>query len=90
LIGKVGLSKEYLMSLTPAETSAIVDGYIYNRDIEAANFRALFWLTFNQFSKHQRRAEELWPLSIDSDKEVMTMEEMYERNKRVIESMGFN
>jgi len=84
------LNKEYFLSLTPAETSAIVDGYVYNRDTMSANFRALFWLSFNQWSKTPKSSESLWPLSIDSDGQELSMDEIYERNKRIIESMGTN
>jgi hypothetical protein len=91
LIGKVGLSKAYFFSLTPAETTAIVDGWVYNRDINASNFRALFWLQFNQYSKHPKKAEDLWPLSVDQNSSHgMTAEDMYERNKKVIENLTKN
>ena len=51
----------------------------------ASNFRALFQLQFNQWSKHPKSAIELWPLSIDeSDIEPMTDEEMYKRNEEII------
>ncbi len=53
----------------------------------ASNFRALFTIQYNQFAKHAKGATELWPLSIDSHKEELNAEDMYARNKRVIESM---
>lgn len=50
----------------------------------AANFRALFQLQFNQWSKHPKSATELWPLSIDDKQEELTDEEMYKRNEEII------
>jgi len=62
-----------------------VRAYIHNRDAMASNFRALFQLQFNQWSKHPKGAAELWPLSIDeSDVEPLTEEEMYKRNEEII------
>lgn len=72
--------------MTPAELSAKVDGYVYNRDTMSANFRALFTLQFNQYAKHPKNPDQLWPLSWDSAND-MTMDEIYERNKRIIEAM---
>jgi len=77
--------------LTPAETTAKVQGYIRNLDRMSANFRALFWLSFNQFAKTPKKAESLWPLSIDGDKTGgVADEDMYERNTRIIKAMGSN
>jgi hypothetical protein len=50
----------------------------------ASNFRALFQLQFNQWSKHPKGAAELWPLSIDDQLEQLSDEEMYARNERII------
>lgn len=52
----------------------------------AANFRALFTLTFNQYAKHPKEPHQLWPLQIDHVNDL-SMEEVYERNKRIINSM---
>lgn len=52
----------------------------------ASNFRALFQLQFNQWSKHPKGASELWPLSIDEQPEVLTDEEMYKRNEQIIKA----
>lgn len=52
----------------------------------SANFRALFHLQYCQWSKHPKSAEQLWPLnSIDGEIEQLTEEEMYARNKKIIE-----
>jgi hypothetical protein len=85
----LGLSKTEYFYLTPAELTAKLNGYIYNRDVLSSNFRALFWLQFNQYSKTPKSAESLWKLSIDQNNEL-TAAEMYERNKNIIEKMGFN
>ena len=51
----------------------------------ASNFRALFQLQFNQWSRHPKQAHELWPLSIDENHiEQLTEEEMYKRNEQII------
>lgn len=50
----------------------------------ASNFRALFQLQFNQWSKYPKQAAELWPLSIDDQSEQLTDEEMYQRNEIII------
>jgi hypothetical protein len=75
-------------SLTPAETYQKVQGYIYNRDVMASNFRALFWLGYNQNVKKgdQKSDKQLWPLpSIDGIMKKST-EDIYERNKRIIKA----
>ena len=52
----------------------------------ASNFRALFQLQFNQWSRHPKSANELWPLSIDENYEIeLTEDEMYARNKAIID-----
>ena len=50
----------------------------------ASNFRALFHLQYNQWAKYTKSAQELWPLSIDENVQVLSEEEMYERNARII------
>lgn len=50
----------------------------------SANFRALFHLQYNQWAKHPKQAERLWPLSIDHIEDELTEDEMYARNKAVI------
>lgn len=51
----------------------------------ASNFRALFHLQFNQWSKYPKGAAELWPLSIDENNtEQLTEEELYGRNEQII------
>lgn len=74
--------------MTPAETSATVDGYIYNRQVNSSNFRALFALTFNQWAKkgEAKSPEALWPLPmLDDLVPKMTADEMFERNKQIAE-----
>lgn len=68
--------------------SAKVDGYVYNRDTLSDNFRALFTLQFNQWAKksEQKKPSQLWPLSFDNNQK-QTSEDMYERNKKLIESI---
>ena len=85
-IGIVGLLKEEYFALTPAETYTKVQAYTHNRDVVASNFRALFHLQFNQWSKERRSAHELWPLSIDNMPNELTEEEMYERNAKIIKA----
>lgn len=51
----------------------------------ASNFRALFQLQYNQWAKHSKSAKELWPLSIDTVGNELTEDEMYERNRIIIE-----
>jgi len=63
-----------------------VQGYVYNRDVLASNFRALFTLQFNQWSKNPKKAENLWPLSMD-EIEQLTADEMYARNRNIIASI---
>ena len=73
-------------NLTPAETYTKVKAYIHNRDAMASNFRALFQLQFNQWSRNPKSANELWPLSIDENyTEQLTEEELYARNKKIID-----
>lgn len=58
---------------------------MYNRDVMSANFRALFQLQYNQWAKHPKQAEQLWPLSIDDRyDEELTEDEMYARNAAII------
>lgn len=78
------MSKSEYFQLTPAETYTKVQGYIHNRDVMSANFRALFVLNFNQWANHKKTAEQLWPLSFDYE-DQLSEEEMYARNKLVIE-----
>jgi len=72
--------------MTPAETYTRVKAYVYSMDKRAENFRALFTLQYNQWAKPSDRKtpQQLWPLSID-EIEQMSEEEMYERNRLVIE-----
>lgn len=58
---------------------------MYNRDVMSANFRALFSLHYNQWAKSKKSPEQLWQLSIDGGINNLTEEEMYERNKKVIQ-----
>lgn len=52
----------------------------------ASNFRALFHLQFNQWSRHAKSAKELWPLSIDENHtNKLSEEELYARNKAIID-----
>jgi hypothetical protein len=52
----------------------------------SANFRMLFTLTYNQWAKNAKSPETLWPLiSIDETIEPLTEDEMYARNKAIIE-----
>jgi len=51
----------------------------------SANFRMLFALNFNQWSRNAKSPEVLWPLpSIDGEIEVLSEEDMYARNKAII------
>lgn len=50
----------------------------------SSNFRALFHLQFNQWAKYSKSAHELWPLSIDENVQVLSEDEMYARNARII------
>ena len=84
------MTKEEYWNLTPAETYTKVKGYIYNRDVMSANFRALFTLIYHQYAKHPMSPERLWPLSIDRVKNEITAEEMYERNRKIIEALNKN
>lgn len=52
----------------------------------SANFRALFWLQFNQYAKTPKSQTQLWPLSFDHVNDE-TADEMYERNRKIIASM---
>jgi hypothetical protein len=63
-----------------------VAGFLINRDVEASNFRALFYLNYNQWAKQKMSPQKLWPLSIDQAEKTkqLTMEEIYERNKKII------
>jgi len=57
----------------------------------SANFRMLFWLNHNQWAKYPKNPEYLWPLSsIDEQIEVLTEDQMYERNKIIIEQYNKN
>jgi hypothetical protein len=85
-IGRVGLSKAEYFSLTPAETYTKVFGYIFNNERQASYIRNLFHLQFNQWSKQKVSAEKLWPLPEIDTIEELDEEEMYERNKRLIDA----
>jgi len=50
----------------------------------SANFRALFHLQYNQWAKHPKQPEQLWPLSFDHTENELTEEEMYARNAAII------
>jgi len=56
----------------------------------SANFRALFHLQYSQWAKHPKSAEYLWPLSIDEHIEILSEEELYARNKIIIEQFYKN
>lgn len=86
-IGEVGLSKDEYFLLTPAETAAKVKGYITKRDTMSANFRALYYLMFNQWAKTPKSPHELWPLSIDKEEDEEPIEQTYERNRQLIEQL---
>ena len=60
--------------------------------MDAANFRSLFTLGYNQYAKHPKSANQLWPLGIDGSNQssTMTADEMYARNRDIIASMGEN
>ena len=85
-IGKVGLSKQEYFSLTPAETYTKVYGYIFNNERQASYIRNLFHLQFNQWSKRKFSAPALWPLPEIDRIEVLDEDEMYERNKKLIDA----
>lgn len=85
-IGKVGLSKQEYFSLTPAETYTKVYGYIFNNERQASYIRNLFHLQFNQWSKQKLSAKKLWPLPEIDNIEVLDEDEMYERNKKLIDA----
>lgn len=90
-IGEIGLSKQEYWDLTPAETFTKVKGYLYNRDRDSANFRELFYLQYHQYVTKQsdrRTRKQLWPLSIDSEgQKQKNTDDLYERNKKIIEQM---
>jgi len=50
----------------------------------SSNFRMLFTLNFNQWSRHPKTPEYLWPLVFDEKPEILTEEELYARNKEII------
>ena len=55
--------------------------------MQADNFRQLFTLQYNTWAEHKKSQYELWPLEIDNiNRIVLSEEEMYERNKQVIEA----
>jgi len=73
--------------LTSGEINARARGYLIRNDLQSANFRNLFTLQYNSTQKQQKTAQRLWPLSIDDiDKPTsnMTMEEIYERNRKIL------
>ena len=84
------MSKSEYFDLTPAETQAKVKGYIYNRDVLASNFRALFTLGYNQYAAKgkNKTAKELWPIdSIDNQvRQPRNNDDLYERNKKIVEA----
>ena len=70
---------------------AKVNGWRINQDLRSNNFRSLFTLGYNQYAKHPKTQEQLWPLSIDKNStNKMDIEDIYERNKKIIEQMGSN
>lgn len=75
------MSKHEYFNATPAETYTRMQGYLYNRDVMASNFRALFSLQYNQWSKQKMSPQSLWPLDID---QTLSAEEIYERNQKII------
>jgi len=60
--------------------------------MDSANFRALFTLGYNQYAKSPKSATQLWPLGIDNTNQstTLTSDEMFQRNKQIIDSMGSN
>lgn len=87
----VGVSKKEYWSLTPAETIAKAEGWKIKEDLRSNNFRSLFTLGYNQYAKHPKTQEQLWPLSIDKNlTKKMDIEDIYDRNRKIIEQMGSN
>lgn len=82
-LGEVGISKDEYFRLTQAETMGIVAGFVINRDVRSNDIRSLYTLTHNINAKHTKRPYQLWPLSIDSIY-ALTMDEIYERNKKIL------
>ena len=76
--------------MTPAETQAKLKGFIYNRDVLASNFRALFTLGYNHYAQKgkNKTAKELWPIPSIDNQEVKgkNTDDLYERNKKLIEA----
>ena len=66
---------------------AIVKGYVHRNDKRSSDFRMLYALYYNSNSEESKRKspEKLWPLSIDEKEIEISEEDMYERNKRLIE-----
>lgn len=92
MIGEVGISKDEYFRLTQAETAAMVRGYVHNNDRRSADLRALFTLQYNMnvTEGHRKTPQQLWPLSIDEKQDNLTVDEMFARNKRIIEQFNKN
>jgi hypothetical protein len=50
--------------MTPAETYSIVQGWLYSMERRSADFRELYTLQFNQWSKIKKRQPQVWPLPL--------------------------
>ena len=86
-LGELQIKPAEFWNLTSGEIYAMSRGLIIRNDIRSANFRELFALYYNSNCKpHERKSPaRLWPLTIDAkDKKPMTAEEMYERNRKII------
>lgn len=69
----------------------MINGWRIKKDFISADFRSLFTLNYNQYSKTPKTCQQLWPLSIDTiNNEKLEIDEIYERNKKIIEQMGSN
>ena len=84
-IGITGVSVADYWTLTPAATFALIEGAHTRNDIRSNDFRQLFALEYNIWSKQPKSAKRLWPLAIDTwNPNELTTDEHYERNKKII------
>ena len=63
-INRVGIKPKDYWDLTPAETYSIVQGWLWRKERRSADFRELYTLQFNQWSKSKKLSSQLWPLRL--------------------------
>ena len=85
-LGELGLMPDEFWSMTSAELTAKIRGYVILRDTEASNIRNLYTLLLNvnrQRNSSPKKPQEVWPLDIDDELNAMSIDDRLEWYKKV-------